>query len=112
MEYTLKIKTKTSIKTVMATALAVVVAVTAIAEIAAPAAVQVIPSAYAQTATGGSAITEGACSTGTFADNFLASAASSCGPNLSNSAAGDVAVCMGDAGSLSIGVKGTCSTSN
>jgi hypothetical protein len=109
MKYTLKIKTKTSIKTIMAAALAVVVAVTAIAELAA---VQVIPSAYASTATGGSAITEGACSTGTFADNFLASVASSCGPNLSNSAAGDVAICVGDAGSASVGIKGTCSTSN
>ena len=111
MEYKLKIKKETSIKTVMA-ALAVVVAVTAVIELAAPAAMQVIPGAYAATATGGSAITEGACSTGTFADNILASLASSCGPNLSNSAAGDVALCIGDDGSVLIGIEGACSTSN
>ena len=114
MEYTLKIKTKTSIKTVIVTALAAVVAVTAIAELAAPGAVQVIPSAYAQAGTVGSTTTGDVCSSGSFADTLgqLASAASSCGPNLSNSAAGDVAICMGDAGSISIGIKGPCSTSN
>jgi hypothetical protein len=109
MEDTLKIKTKIIIKTIMVAVLAVV-AVTAIAELAP--AVQVIPSAYAATATGGSAITEGACSTGTFADNLLASHSSSCGPNLSSGAAGDVAFCMRDDLSISIGIRGTCSTSN
>jgi hypothetical protein len=54
---------------------------------------QIIPSAYAATATGGSAITEGACSTGSFADMLLASVASSCGPNFSDSAAGAMAFC-------------------
>jgi hypothetical protein len=111
MEYKLKVKKETNIKTVMVAALAVVVAVTAVIGLAAPAAMQVIPSAYAATATGGSAITEGACSTGTFADNILASVASSCGPNLSKSAAGDVALCIDD-GSISIGIEGACSTSN
>jgi hypothetical protein len=105
-------RTKTKIiytETIMA-ALAVVIAVAA--TVAAPAVQQILPSAYAATATGGSAITEGACSTGSFADNFLASVTSACGPNSSGSAAGDVALCMGDEGSMTIGIKGTCSTSN
>lgn|SRR5215211_677332 len=109
MENTLTIKTKIIIKSIMAAALAIV-AVTAIAELAP--AVQVIPSSYAATATGGSAITDGACSTGTFADTLLASLSSSCGPNSSSGAAGDVAFCMRHDLSTSIGIKGTCSTSN
>jgi hypothetical protein len=75
-------------------------------------AVQVIPSAYAVTATGGSAITEGACSTGSFANDLLASIASSCGQNASDTAAGDIAICKGDEGGISIAIKGSCSTSN
>jgi hypothetical protein len=73
---------------------------------------RMLPTAYAATATGGSAITEGACSTGSFADDSLASLSSSCGPNFSNSASGDVVLCMSDQGSISIGIKGTCSSSN
>jgi hypothetical protein len=111
MENALRIKTRIIIKTIMMTALAVVVtAVIAIVELAPT--VQIIPGAYAAIATGGSAITEGACSTGTFADDLLASLSSSCGPNSSSDAAGDVAFCTGDDLSISIGIKGTCSTSN
>lgn len=104
-----RIKTKIISTEAIMAALAVVAFA---ATIAAPAVQQILPSAYAATATGSSAITEGACSTGSFADNFLASVTSACGPNSSSSAAGDVALCMGDGGSISIGVKGTCSTSN
>ena len=78
----------------------------------APTVQQMLPSAYAATATGGSAITDGACSTGSFADDFLASVSSSCGPNSSGSAAGPVALCKGQDDSLSVAIDGTCSISN
>src|SRR5215211_1399220 len=108
MEDTIRTKRKLILTgTIMMAALAAAAAVTATV-----AAVQIIPSAYAATATGGSAITEGACSTGTFADNLLGSAATSCGPNLSSSAGGDLALCTGFEGSISIGIKGTCSVTN
>lgn len=75
-------------------------------------AVQVIPNAYAAAAAGSSAITEGACSTGSFAENLLASVAASCGPNFSGSAAGEVAICSGEDGTFAVGIQGTCSISN
>ncbi len=109
MKNRVKIKTRMIAKTVMVAALSVV-AVAAITELVP--AVHVIPSAYAQTATGSSAITEGACSNGSFADNFLASSSSSCAPDFSGSSAGYVALCMGDDYSISLAIKGTCSTSN
>jgi hypothetical protein len=104
MKKTLRIKTKIILTgTIMA---ALVVAAATVA----PAIQQIIPSAYAATATGGSAITEGACSTGSVADNLTASIASSCGPDLSGSAAGNVAICEGRDGSAALAVgSGTCS---
>jgi hypothetical protein len=100
-------KTRTILTGTIIVAALTVAAATAIT----PAAVQqIIPSAYAATATGGSAITEGACSTGSVADNLTASIASSCGPDLSGSAAGNVAICEGRDGSAALAVgSGTCS---
>lgn len=73
---------------------------------------QIIPSAYAATSSSSGAITEGACSSGGFADDFLASTTNSCGPNSSGSAAGQVALCKGDKGGLTLAIQGTCSISN
>jgi hypothetical protein len=107
MENTIRIKRKLILTgTIMMAALAAAAATATLT------AIHIIPSAYAATATGGSAITEGACSTGTFADNLLASAATSCSPNLSGSAGGDVALCTDYEGSISIGIKGTCTVTN
>src|SRR5688500_8308618 len=78
----------------------------------APTVQQMLPSAYAATASGSSAATEGACSSGSFADNFLASVSGSCGPNSSGSAAGPVALCKGDDSNISLAIQGTCSISN
>ena len=91
--YTLRIETNKRIPlgNLVVAVIALVGATTAAATII-PAGQQIVPSAYAATATGGSAITEDACSTGSFADNFLASVSSSCGPNSSTSAGGDVAL--------------------
>jgi hypothetical protein len=105
MKNTLRIKTKIIILTGTIMAALVVAAATV-----APAIQQIIPSAYAQTAAGSSAITDGACSTGSFADNLTASVAASCGPNLSGSAAGGVAICRGEDGGAALAVGGgTCS---
>jgi hypothetical protein len=108
MDNTIRTKSKLILTgIIMMVALAATAAVTATVAV-----VQIIPSAYAATATGGSASTEGACSTGTFADNLLASTGTSCGPNLSGSAGGDIALCTDFEGSISFGFKGTCSLSN
>jgi hypothetical protein len=81
----------------------------AVAILVAPAVQQILPSAYAATATG-AAIPEGACSTGGFADDLLESVASSCGPNSSGSAAGKVAICTSEDGNIAMALDGgTCS---
>lgn len=103
-------------KTILAATFTVTMAVFAVAIAAAilgaPAIQQVLPSAYAATAAS-SAIPEGACSTGSFADELLESVVSSCGPNSSGSAAGLVAICTSEDGSVSMALNGgTCSTSN
>jgi hypothetical protein len=109
MKSILRIKAK---KIILAEILIVATfAAVAAALLVAPAVQQkILPSAYAQTAAGSSAITEGACSTGSFADDFLASIAASCGPNSSGSAAGGVAICTGEDGGAALAVGGgTCS---
>jgi hypothetical protein len=69
MKSTLRIKEKVILTAILLAAALAVVAATAITQAEVQ---QIISSAYAATATGGSAITEGACSIGSFADNFLA----------------------------------------
>lgn len=66
--------------------------------------------AFAASASGGSAITEGSCSTGVLA-SLSASLSTSCGPNFSGSAAGDLAFCRGLNGASSFAILGTCSAS-
>jgi hypothetical protein len=109
MKSILRIKAK---KIILAEILIVATfAAVAAALLVAPAVQQkILPSAYAATATGGSAITDGACSGGSFADDFLASSATSCGPNASGSAAGNVAICRGEDSGAALAVGGgTCS---